>query len=571
MNRNLSLLASSLGLAFALIQPVAAQDAAPAAAAPPEAQQPEGLTPRILYTFMLAEIAGARGETDIAIQAYLDLAQRSRDPQIARRATEIALFGRNMEAATEAARIWAETDPASEEARRMLTSLLAGGDGQLEQVEAQLAGLLARAPEHLPNHLLGLNRAFSRAPDKAAVRGVIWRLTEPYLSHPEAHFARAQAAIGEGSTIESIAAIEQALKLRPDWEPAVLFKAQVLSQSSATQEATLLVKNYLQKHPDSRNARLALARALVSQRAFDEARTAFRQLLATSPDDAELLYAVGLLSAQLEDYTEAETQLQRSMSAGHPDPDSIRLNLGQIAERRNQNEDALRWYRAVEGGRHHVDAQLRVANLLAAAGKFEQARQHLRSVKTQDEEEARRLILAEAQLLRATGDTAGAFTAIDTALAENPDDRDLLYESSMLAESLGRHEIMEGRLRKLIALHPEFAHAYNALGYSLADRGERLEEAEQLIARALELTPNDPFIIDSMGWVRFRRNDPAAALAHLERAYGMRADPEIAAHLGEVLWSLDRRDEASRIWDEALAAHPDNAAVKAVIKRLRGQ
>lgn len=571
MNRTLSLLASSLGLAFALVLPAAAQSEAPPAAPHQEESPPDGVTPRILYTFLLAEIAGARGETDIAAQAYLDLAQRSRDARIARRATEIALFARNIPAATEAARIWAEADPQSEEARRMLTSLLAGGDGQLEQVEAQLSKLLARAPEHLANHLMGLNRAFARVPDKGAVRGVIARLTEPYLDHPEAHFARAQAAFAEGNAVDAVAAIEQALAMRPEWEPAVLFKAQVLSQSGAMQEATQLVKTYLEKHPDSRNARLAYARALVSQRAFDAARAEFRQLLAASPDDAELLYAVGLLSAQLEDYAEADTQLQRAMSAGHPDPDSIRINLGQIAERGERAEDALRWYGAVEGGRHYVDAQLRIANILAAAGKFEQARQHLHNVKTDDDEEAKRLVLAEAQLLRATGNTAGAFEVVDTALVESPDDRDLLYESSMLAESLGRHEVMEGRLRKLIALHPEHAHAYNALGYSLADRGERLEEAEQLIARALELTPNDPFIIDSMGWVRFRRNDPTAALAHLERAYGMRADPEIAAHLGEVLWSLERRTDASRIWDEALKAHPDNAALKAVIKRLRGQ
>lgn len=567
MKRTLRLLASSLGLAFATAFPAVAQDETPAAGA----VQEEGLTPRILYTFLLAEIAGARGETDVAAQAYLDLAQRSRDPRIARRATEIALFARNMPAATEAARIWAEVEPTSEEARRMLASLLAGGDGQLEQVETQLARLLARTPEHLENHLLGLNRAFARVPDKAAVRAVIERLTEPYLERPEAHFARAQAAIGDDDAVAAVAAIERALSLRPDWENAVLFKAHVLSQSGAMQEATNLVKAYLSRHPDSRNARLAYARALVSQRAFDAARKEFRELLATSPDDAELLYAVGLLSAQLEDYTEADKQLRRALDGGHPDPDGIRVNLGQIAERREHDDEALRWYRSVAEGRHYVDAQLRIANLLAARGKFQQAREHLRGIKTDDEDDAKRLVLAETQLLRSAGDIAGAFALIDDALSRSPDDRDMLYESSMLAESLGRHEIMEGRLRKLIALYPDHAHAYNALGYSLADRGERLDEAEQLIRRALELTPNDPFIIDSMGWVRFRRNDPTAALAHLERAYGMRADPEIAAHLGEVLWTLDRRADASRIWDDALKQHPDNAALKAVIKRLRGR
>lgn len=570
MNRLLSLLTSGLGLAIALALPTPAA-AAPSPDEPAAASLPaQDLTARTLYTFLLAEIAGARGEIGIAVQAYADLAQRTRDPRIARRAMEIALFARDMPAAIDAARIWSEAEPSSEEARRILAGLLAGGDGQLEQAQAQLARLLAQSPENIDNHLMGLNRAFSRVQDKEAIKGVVMRLTEPYTSHPEAHFARAQAAVAAGDTMESVASLDTALRLRPDWEPAVLFKAQLLSQSGAMQEATKIVKEYLERHPDSRNARLAHARALVSTKQFDAARQEFRKLLDGAPDDPELMYAVGLLSAQLEDYDTAATQLERALNAGHPEDDSIRLNLGQVAERRKDSTTALRWYRAVQPGPLHFDAQLRIASVLARDGKLAEAREHLRSVKA-DEPERKRLLLAEAQILRSAGKEAEAFELIDGALHDNADDTDLLYESSMLAESLGKLEIMEGRLRKLIALRPEFAHAYNALGYSFADRGVRLEEAETLIMRALALTPDDPFILDSMGWVRFRRDDPTGALAHLEKAYGMRQDPEIAAHLGEVLWSLKRQADASRVWDEALKNNPDNDALKSVIKRLRGR
>ncbi|WP_407279701.1 tetratricopeptide repeat protein [Aromatoleum evansii] len=571
MNRLISSFASGLGLAIALAFPASAQSApAPDDTAPAAALPGQELSARTLYTFLLAEIAGARGEIGVAVQAYADLAQRTRDPRIARRAMEVALYARNMPAAIDAARIWSEADPDSEEARRILAGLLAGGDGQLEQVQAQLARLLAQSPENLDNHLMGLNRAFSRVQDKEAVKGIVMRLTEPYTSHPEAHFARAQAAVGAGDIMESIASIDTALRLRADWEPAVLFKAQLLSQSGAMQEATKLVREYLERHPDSRNARLAHARALVSTRQFEAARAEFRRLLDGAPDDRELMYAVGLLSAQLEDYDVAVTQLERALNAGHPDDDSIRLNLGQVAERRNDSETALRWYRAIEPGPQHFDAQLRIASVLARDGKLKEAREHLRGVKV-EQSERKRLLLAEAQLLRGAGKDAEAFELIDSALRDNADDTDLLYESSMLAESLGKHEIMEGRLRKLIALRPDFSHAYNALGYSLADRGLRLDEAEALIVRALELTPDDPFILDSMGWVRFRRNDAAGALAHLEKAYGMRQDPEIAAHLGEVLWTLKRQSDASRVWDEALKTNPDNDALKSTVKRLRGQ
>ncbi|HJV28697.1 MAG TPA: tetratricopeptide repeat protein [Aromatoleum sp.] len=593
MNRTFSKLALSIGLLFAAnLQAFAAPPAKPSkhapaapAAAPaapaasseaastPEAEAvptEDGLTARVLYTFLLAEIAGARGQVDIAAQAYADLAERTRDPRIARRAVEVALFARNMQAATTAARIWADTEPGSDEAQRVLASLVAGGDAQIEQVEAQLARLLARSPDHIDNHLMGLNRAFSRISDKQAVRGVIVRLTEPYIDHPEAHFARAIAAVTAADADGAIAAIDVALRQRPDWEPAVLFKAQVLSQSGAMQDAVKLVKDYADRHPDSRSARLAYARALVSQRDFDGARKEFRALLAATPDDTDLMYAIGLLSAQLEDYDDAVTLLERALAGGHSEANGIRLNLGQIAERREDLERALRWYGSVEPGRHYVEAQLRIAATLAHQGKLQEARDRLRAVKA-DDDDRKRLLLAEAQLLRNAGQVENAFQVLDDALNATPSDSDLLYESSMLAESLGKLDLMENRLRKLISLYPDHAHAYNALGYSLADRGVRLDEAQALISHALELTPNDPFILDSMGWVQFRRSDLDAALNNLERAYGMRQDPEIAAHLGEVLWSMERRGDASRVWDEALKANPDNAALKEVVQRLRGK
>lgn len=574
MNRNLSLLTACLGLGVALAFPAFAQPAGPAGSAPAATVAAattsvpgEELSPRVLYTFLLAEIAGARGQLDISVQAYLDLAQRTRDPRIARRAVEVALFARDAQAATEAARVWAEVEPESEEARRVLAGVLSGGAGELEQVQIQLARLLAQSPEQIENHLMGLNRAFARVSDKAAVKEVIDRLTEPYTDRPEAHFARAQAAVAVNDDLESLAAIETALKLRADWEPAILFKAQLLAQTNAPEEALALLSAHLERNPESRSTRLTYARALVSARQFDAAREEFRTLLDSAPDDRDLLYAVGLLSAQLEDFDAAAPLLERALAAGHPEADGIRLNLGQIAERQEDPERALRWYRSVEPGRSHLDAQVRIASTLARQGKLKEAREHLQGVEA-DEDTRKRLRIAEAQLLRTAGHEAEAFRLLDDELQQSPDDPDLLYESSMLAELTGQAGVMEQRLRKLIALKPDHAHAYNALGYSLADRGERLEEAQSLIARALELTPGDPFILDSMGWVRFRQGDSEEALGHLERAYELRPDPEIAAHLGEVLWSMNRQADATRVWDEALRAYPDNPVLKNVMQRF---
>ena len=179
-----------------------------------------------------------------------------------------------------------------------------------------------------------------------------------------------------------------------------------------------------------------------------------------------------------------------------------------------------------------------------------------------------RLLLAEAQILRDAERPTEALALLEAALRENPEDTGLLYEAAMLAERIGRMDLLEARLRRVLELQPDHAHALNALGYSLADRGLRLDEAEALIARAHALMPQDPFILDSLGWVRFRRGDQVGALVHLERAYGMRKDAEIAAHLGEVLWTLGRRDEARRIFAEALAAHPDNRLLTDTGRRL---
>lgn len=532
------------------------------------------LTPRTVYQFLLAEIAGARGQIGLSAQLYIDLARATRDPRIARRATEIAMYSRNPQLAGEAARLWTETAPDSEEARRVLAGVggQMGGSAQvnLEQIQIQLARTLAQSNARLAQNLLSLNRALAGVPDKEAAQGIVRRLTDPYLDLPEAHIARAQAAMIAEEPMQALGAVDTALQLRPGWEPAVQLKAQILQHTGATAEAVRQLETELARNPDSASLRLTYARALVSAQRFDAARDEFRRLLAANPGDAELLYAVGLLSMQLDDSADAEARYVEALEAGHPQPDLIRLQLGQIAEQRGEGVLARKWFGEVTDERHHSEAMIRSARSLAREGSIDEARALLKAQQGSDED-MRRYLLAEAQLLREAGRADEALAALDKALAATPDDVDLLYETAMLAERLNHIDVMEARLRRVIELEPEHAHAHNALGYSLADRGLRLDEAEALIARAHELLPDDAFILDSLGWVRFRLGDAAGALAHLERAYTIRQDAEIAAHLGEVLWALDRREDANRIFDEARQAHPDNSLLADTVRRLRGR
>ena len=543
-------------------------DSAAPAAGPAEAAYPaQELTPQILYQLMLAEVAGARGQVSLAAQSYLDLARRTRDARIARRAAELAVFARQADLVTEASRLWLDLEPGSERAQQLTAGAMTS-TARIDELQAQLAKALATQGERIGGALLGLNRGLGRIPDKVLIRRLVNQLTEPYLDHPEAHFARANAAYVAGDPAGASAAIDGALALRPDWEQAVILRAQ-LQQEQSPGAGVGVLRDYLAVHPEAREPRLTLARLLVAGRQFGPAREQFEILLQRSPDDRDVVHAVALLAMQQGDWAVAEKQFKRLLELGHPEPDTLRMYLGQIADQAKRPDDAIAWYKAVGPGGQYVMAQGRIAQLLAAGGKLAEARQHLQAAARETPAERAQYALLESQLLRDGNRNQDAFDVLDAALRAEPENPELLYESALMAERIGRIEVMEGRLRKLIALKPDHAHAYNALGYSLADRKQRLDEAEVLVRKGLALTPEDPFIIDSLGWVLYRRGELAGALEQLQKAFGLRADPEIAAHLGEVLWMLGRRDEAARVWKDAAKANPDNPVLADVIKKFK--
>ena len=524
------------------------------------------LTGQILYQALLAEIAGQRGNFGLSASAYLDLARSTRDPRVARRAAEIALHGRNLEMALQAARLWVEIDPESSQARQMLAGLLVSAN-RLDELQPQVAKLLTQEGENLSDGLLRLNRLFARHPDKKAVQAIVEQLTVPYIGLAEAHFARAQAALNAAEWQRGVAEADRALALRPDWDVAVMLKAQ-LQRMDSPEASIETLSTYLASHPKAREVRLQYARSLIGARKFPQARAEFQRLLGDFPGNVDVIYAVAVLSMQLSDWSAAEENFKKLLGQDFSEMDTVRLYLGQIAEEGKRHEEALRWYGAVLPGEQHMAAQLRIAQLLAKQGKLEEGRSHLQEARKAGQADAVQFLLAESQLLRDAGKTKEAYELLDASLAAQPEQPELLYESALLAEKLGRHDVLEANLRKLIRLKPDHAHAYNALGYSFAERNQRLVEAEQLLVKALQLSPDDPFIIDSMGWLLYRKGDNAGALTHLQRAFSIRPDPEIAAHLGEVLWTLGRRDEAQKTWLDAAKAHPGNEVLAEVIKRF---
>ena len=524
------------------------------------------LSAETLQDFLLAEIAATRSQFQESAQAYIALARKTRDPRIAHRAAYIATLSKEPRLISEASRLWVEIAPSSKEAHQFSDFVERGHSPAIEKVREALARALAQNPDKLVPNLMGLNRALSRAENKEVVRNIIYRVTEPYLTYPEAHFARAQAAVVAKRPMEAAGALDRALELRPNWMPALMLKTFILVETGAVDQANRMLEAALARNPGNRELRMAYARTLIALNKLAAARNEYSTLLAATPGDPNLQYTFAMLSADLGDTATAEPLLKKLLASGHPQADLIRLQLGKSAADRGEYAAAREWFNSVSPGGYTAEARIRSAKTLAKEGRLDQARKLLHDAPNPDIQ--RRYLLAESQLLVDAGRARQAYDLIENALRKNSDDHDLLYESAILADRIGQHEAMEGRLRKLIALAPEHAHAYNALGYSLADRGQRLEEAEELIVRALEILPKDPYILDSMGWVRFKRGDLHGALERLEQAHALRADPEIASHLGEVLWRLNRIGEAREILDSARASHPDNNSLKETIRRL---
>ena len=526
------------------------------------------LTPKLLYGLLLAEIAGQRGQVVDSAEIYRDLAKETRDPRIARRATEIGLHSRRLDTALESARLWHETEPASGPARQALIGLLAT-QGRYDELKPLVADLLKEEPLRLRQNLSHLNRLFARGGDRKAIQGVVNELTAPHLQFAEAHYARSVAAFEARDLTTAREEARQALELKPDWETAALLRAQLTEDRN---EALTALGIFIAANPQAREARLAYARALAADKRYADARREFNTLLEQGAADpakqGDIVFAVAVLSLQLNDTQVAEKHLRRLVEIGHAEADKARYFLGQIAEEGKRPDEALKWFGEVGPGEHYLAARLHAANVLAKQSRIDEARRHLQESEAANPRERAQLLIGEAQILREAGRLADAHAALTAALERQPDQPELIYETALLAERLGRADELERRLRRLLEIKPDHAHAMNALGYSLADRNIRLDEARSLIEHALEIAPNDPFILDSMGWVLFRQGQTQAALDTLNQAYGIRPDPEIAAHLGEVLWALGRKDEARQTWDKARKEHPDNEALAETIKRF---
>lgn len=537
-----------------------------------QALQPAPVLPNIelsddlLYEFLLAEVASQRGHKAIAAEASADLTAKTRDPRIARRAAQLAFESGNMNKAVEAIRRWQEIEPGIPLAGHMLSSILLRG-GKLDEAQVELARLLQEDEANAGSIFLRVVQLLAPYPDKSAALKLMRELAGRYPQVAEAHWSVAQLALLADDGELSLAEARQARALRPEWNLAAALEAQLL-QKGAPQEGLEVLRRYLSDYPEARDIRLQYARALLQQKQFIQARDEFGRLAKGDPDNPDLAFAIAMISLQLNDFQAAETQLMQLLEKGGKGQDAAQYFLGQLSEAKKDDGEAIARYRKVQGGEYHFAAQLRVVYLLNKGGKLEEALAQLHGTEAADNQQRVQLLLLEAQLLREANRTKEGYRLLRSGLAKLPNHPDLMYETAMYAEKTGNFREFEKLMRKLIRIEPKHAQAYNALGYSLIDRNERLDEAMTMVEKALQLAPGDFAIMDSVGWGYYRSGKLEESVAMLRRAFAGNPDPEIASHLGEVLWMHGDREEAGKIWLDSLKANPDNALLQAVIKKF---
>ena len=524
------------------------------------------LTEDLLFKLLIAEFAGHRGLLNISIENYLDLARSTRDHRIVERAARIAVFARNDAAALAAARIWVELDPRNPDPHQVLAVMKLRA-GELEQAALHFQDIFAYSDGEVDEKLWMIANLLGSENDKEAVLEIMEKLVASQNNSPGALYAFAHVAAKLEDLERSRELLEETLALAPDNDNAALSYISILQRLGREQEALAWLEQELAKREENDfNLRMAYARLLMEFRQFDKAVDQFELLVTREPENPDVLYALGLLYLQSNRLDDSET-LFKKLSEREALTDVANYYIGRIAEEKRRYNEASAWYQGVHKGEHYFDAQVRLAMLLARKGEVEEARNHLNSIRQQNGQQALIIIQAEGELLIQAELYEEAIEIYTKALGDQYD-AELLYSRSMAAEKIGRLDMVETDLRTILEHEPDHAQALNALGYTLADATDRHAEAYELIKKALELRPSDFYILDSMGWVLYRLGRLDEAVEYLRKALNKRQDPEIAAHLGEVLWVRGEREQAKEVWEAALEQTPEDTRLLDVIERF---
>ena len=534
---------------------------------PPEEIRYGSFSEDILTRVIIAEMAGQRGYNQKALEDYMALARETNDINIIRRASRIASFLRDVPAAIEMGNLWLAKDPDSQEALRTLAFQMVS------------LGRYQEALDHMKTLLtLGANIDFRLITNRTAldnnaglfIDALIADFEELKTRYPEnqslrlalAHLYEQNDQPDKAYPLVSVLSVEM-----EDAPEVVILEVELLEQMGDNERARRRLQQALRRNEDNKQLRFQYARKLVDEERYREARDQFKIIVEQNPDDYDMLYSLALISMEINSLGDARTYFQRMVDNAQR-LDDAHYYLGFISMQENKPDEAIGHFINVNGGGNFLQAQRSLTELMVRAGRYEEVKSRLQNIRFRNPDYNIALLTMEANVLMDEGRLSEAGIVLNNAVGAFPNNIQLLFLRSVYSQEINDLELMEIDLRKIIQLNPNNPVAYNSLGYVLADRTERYEEAYELIQRAVELAPNDPAIIDSLGWVQYRLGMYEQALENLDRAYELFPDHEVAAHLGEVLWVTGDKSQARSVWRKALESQPDSEHIRSTMERL---
>ena len=521
----------------------------------------------LVYSYLVGEIGAHRGELRLSQSHYQHAAILARDAYAAERATRIALHLKDYQAGLASVRRWVELDPNNISARQ-LAAVLFLRDGQTDEAGEQLDALVKIAAARGSDGFLQAAGALSVESDRNAAEQLMQGLQERNPDDVRALYALAVLETAHRRFAEAEVRLREVIERKPDWEQPRILLSRVLVAQSERDKALAFLAESVSAYPDSVLMRTAYSRLLVDAGDYSRALEQFRHLHRLTPEDNEIAFGYAMLATQQERWDEARP-LWQALRGRTDRRDEASYYLAQIEEQEGNDELAIGLFRSVGGAELKVDAVMRMAQIMARTARLDEAREALQLARIANPGRATDLYVAETQIVQKYGKPDDALALYETAIAAYPDNLDLLYNRALFVVELGDFARMERDLLHLLERDPDHADALNALGYTLADRNERLDEAFAYVSRALKLRPDSPAILDSMGWVLYRQGDLVQAASYLRRALALNQDDEIAAHLGEVLWVSGRHADARAVWREALTHKPDSDKIRSAIERLQ--
>jgi len=522
----------------------------------PQNEEKTVIDPDVLFMLLTAEIAGQRGQYGVALEGYTEAAKRTHDPKLAERAAMIAMYIKDGNKTDEAVGLWLQLDSKNQTARK-ISALSALSAGNNRAAVEHLNALLAGDPEGFENVVIELAGALQKDGKITAVSDALNTMDSQQPGRAEIYFLQSLLAMQQKDKNLAESKIQQALKVRPDWDKALIFQAQIAVLSGDLNKAKALLKEASAKYPDNSKIAKVYAQVLIKAEDYEAAIQVYQGLISADPKDMESQFAQGLVHLQLNHDEQAEdifTALLEQPEWKY----QASFYLGKIEEKRGHTRQALAWFDKVTDGPLVFDASVSAVSLLAKDKQFAAADSRVNLLQAKFPKQKPRLLLLQAELYSQQKQYERAFKLLTDALVDFPDQKELLYTQALVAERVGKLDVVEADLRKILAMEPDNVEALNALGYTLLNKPDRYADAEKYLQKALKLEPDAAVIIDSYGWLQFKLGHNEKALEYLQRAYDKQKENEIAAHLARVLWALGRKDEAKEVFDKAIKETPDD-------------